>query len=124
MCDLNGPIRLCTCSTKVDRTKPHWILKTNCSEKFVDLGVEIIGTFSFDFLSDIEFAERLNEENLFDFDYSPAQDDILYLKLTSNRTHTFIFNSGKWKAKDPFGNRTTYKHNKRQSGIIETEAKK
>ena len=25
MCDLNGPFRLCTCSSDIDYTKPHYI---------------------------------------------------------------------------------------------------
>ena len=31
MCDLNGPFKLCTCSDKIDKEKPHWILKFVCS---------------------------------------------------------------------------------------------
>lgn len=124
MCDLKGPIRLCTCSEKIDRTKPHWILNTHCSKKHVELNVEIMGTFSANFLLDVAFAERLNGENLFDFDYTPIQDDILHLKFPSEGTHTFIFDSGKWNAKSPFGTRATYAHDKRQTGLINTEIRK
>ena len=26
MCDVNGPFKLCTCDSDLDRRKPHWIL--------------------------------------------------------------------------------------------------
>lgn len=29
MCDVNGQFKLCTCSEKVDKKKPHWLLKTH-----------------------------------------------------------------------------------------------
>lgn len=29
MCDLNGPFRLCTCSSNLDYSEPHWILHKN-----------------------------------------------------------------------------------------------
>ena len=29
MCDLNGPFKLCTCSSEIDRSKPHWVLYRN-----------------------------------------------------------------------------------------------
>ena len=43
MCDLNGPFRLCTCSSDIDYTKPHWILKMNgtngSKETMVTIGI-------------------------------------------------------------------------------------
>ena len=29
MCDVNGPFKLCTCSEKIDKNKPYWVLKSN-----------------------------------------------------------------------------------------------
>lgn len=32
MCDVNGQFKLCTCSEKIDKTKPYWVLKINRQE--------------------------------------------------------------------------------------------
>ena len=29
MCDVNGQFKLCTCSEKIDKKKPYWVLKSN-----------------------------------------------------------------------------------------------
>ena len=43
MCDVNGPFKLCTCSEKIDKNKPYWVLKSN-REDNPDLMV--VGLFS------------------------------------------------------------------------------
>ena len=32
MCDVNGQFKLCTCSEKIDKKKPYWVLKSNREE--------------------------------------------------------------------------------------------
>ena len=29
MCDVNSQFKLCTCSEKIDKKKPYWVLKSN-----------------------------------------------------------------------------------------------
>lgn len=120
MCDLNGPIRFCTCNAQIDTAKPHWTLKTDCKRSYTNLEQEIMGTFSSKFMLSLEFLSRLNSENLFDFEYRPSQNDILTLMLSSNQSHTFIYNSGQWEVKSPFGFTTSYWHGNKQSGFIDT----
>jgi len=38
MCDVNGQFKLCTCSDKIDKTKPYWVLnKGTLKNKNTDL---------------------------------------------------------------------------------------
>ena len=118
MCDLSSSLKFCTCSDEVDKSKPHWILKTNCSEEYVDLNSIIVGTLNSSFRIKSEFANRLNEENLFDFDYTPNQNDHLIIKISSAESYNFVYKSNKWIAKSPFGYKTSYKHQEEQQGYI------
>ena len=43
MCDVNGQFKLCTCSEKIDKKKPYWVLKTNRQE---GEEINILGMFS------------------------------------------------------------------------------
>ena len=36
MCNLNGPFRLCTCSSNLDYSEPHWILHMNSTNEGED----------------------------------------------------------------------------------------
>ena len=44
MCDINGPFKLCTCSEKIDKKKPYWVLKSNREDDEEDHMV--LGMFS------------------------------------------------------------------------------
>lgn len=80
MCDLNGPFKLCTCESEIDKTKPHWIL-----HRFLKTKNEIFaeGEFSNPNLYELylgkKLKRRLNTVNVFDFEYSPQHGDYLEL---------------------------------------------
>ena len=71
MCDVNGQFKLCTCSEKIDKKKPYWVLKSNRED-----GEEhfIVGLFSqpnplFTLILRRNILRRLNTvESIFDFD--------------------------------------------------------
>ena len=44
MCDLNGPFKLCTCSGKIDKKKPYWVLKTNKENEIDNHVVDVFST--------------------------------------------------------------------------------
>lgn len=83
MCDLNGPFKLCTCDSYIDRTKPHWVLHRFLESK---TELQVLGEFSNPNLYDQyiikKIKKRLNSYNVFDFDYTPKDGD--YLELFCN----------------------------------------
>jgi len=99
MCDLNGPFRLCTCSDDVDYTKPHWILRMNSINDDVETMVTIGMMMPLNLINKIErrkILRRLNTVNLFDFEYTPSENDDLELNLEEDDGYTFNFKKGKW----------------------------
>ena len=84
MCDLNGPFRLCTCSSDIDYTKPHWILRMNSINDDVETMVTIGMMMPLNLINKIErrkILRRLNTVNVFDFEYAPSENDQLELNL-------------------------------------------
>lgn len=81
MCDINGPFKLCTCDDKVDKNKPHWILK----KSIVNSHEEVVGSVKEpkheDFFTLENIFEQLNNGNPFDFDYKPKNNDLLKISL-------------------------------------------
>lgn len=118
MCILRGPLKFCTCSKDVDKSKPHWILQTDCIEENIDIKSKIVGTFTSSFQLNLDFVNRLNQGNFFDFEYTPNHNDILTLKISSTESYCFIYKSKTWIAKSPFGYKTLYKHQEEQCGYI------
>ena len=98
MCDVNGQFKLCTCSEKIDKKKPYWVLKTNRQEGDE---INVLGMFSkpnilFTPIVKKNILKRLNSEELvFDFEYRPQQSDLL--KLCGEFDEYYCeFNNGKW----------------------------
>ena len=83
MCDVNGPFKLCTCGTNVDRTKPHWILHRYIQSKEE---YQMMGDFRtpdpYQQISTRSLKKRLNSLNVFDFEYVPVDGDYLELFLS------------------------------------------
>ena len=78
MCDLNGPFRLCTCSSDIDYSKPHWILKMNNINDGEDMMVTIGMMIPSNLIDKIErrkILRRLNTIKVFDFEYTPNEND-------------------------------------------------
>ena len=77
MCDLNGPFKFCTCSGKIDKTKPYWVLnKSSRKEDLPESDIIVMGTFIRGEDEDEiginpeVILIKLNSENIFDFKYS------------------------------------------------------
>ena len=99
MCDLNGPFRLCTCSSDIDFTKPHWILRMNSTNDSEETMVTIGIMTPMNLINKIErrkILRRLNTVNVFDFEYTPSENDQLELNLEEDDGYTFNFKKGKW----------------------------
>ena len=123
MCDLNGPFRLCTCRSEIDYTKPHWILRMNS----VNNGEEIMVTIGMmippNLINKIErrkVLRRLNTVNVFDFEYSPSENDQLELNLEEDDGYTFNFKKGKWVFEEWYGEHQEFEYKNQKEGIIES----
>lgn len=99
MCDVNGQFKLCTCSEKIDKKKPYWVLKSNRED-----GEEhfVVGLFSqpnplFTPILRRNILKRLNTvESIFDFDYTPKERDLI--KLCGEYDNYYCeFKGGKWR---------------------------
>ena len=123
MCDVNGQFKLCTCSEKVDKKKPYWVLKSNREDNEEHC---IVGQFSqpnvlFTPIVRRNIIRRLNTvKSVFDFDYTPKERDLL--KLCGEYDEYYCeFNEGKWRWLENFqyeGKRSgTFKSKKK--GFIE-----
>ena len=63
MCDINGQFKLCTCSEKVDKSKPYWVLKSNRDDEIEQFNLYTqyqIDEFCKEFYSSSESDERLH----------------------------------------------------------------
>lgn len=116
MCDINGPFKLCTCESDVDRTKPHWVLHRQLQSREMR---QIVGLFNlpdpYTMISERSLQRRLNSVNVFDFDYEPMEGDLLNLFL--NQKFSLEFRMGSWHLIDSF-EIFIFKHKIKQSGEI------
>ena len=124
MCDINGPFKLCSCESDVDRSKPHWVL-----HRFIQSKEEyqVVGLFSnldpFDLVSLASLKSRLNTAKVFDFEYEPVDGDFLELFLEPEWEEGFElrpdfeleFTKGKWRLLEDFES-NKYKHSMTQMG--------
>lgn len=125
MCDLNGPFRLCSCSDNIDYTKPHWILRMNSINDDVETMVTItIGMMMpLNLINKIErrkILRRLNTVNVFDFDYTPSENDQLELNLEEEDGYTFNFKKGKWVFEEWYGEHPVFEHQNTKEGVIDS----
>ena len=135
MCDVNGPFKLCTCNSKVDGTKPHWILNRYIQSK---KEFEVMGDFKlpdpYQKITTLNLISRLNSVNVFDFEYQPVEGDYLKLFLSPKSNLHFEedeedfveelhpdyileFMKGKWVLLGPW-DLNSHKHSISQSGEI------
>ena len=99
MCDVNGPFKLCTCSEKIDKKKPYWVLKSNKDDNEEHM---VLGQFSqpnilFTPIVRRNILRRLNTiKSIFDFKYTPQENDLI--KLCGEYDEYYLeFESGKWR---------------------------
>jgi hypothetical protein len=128
MCDVNGPFKLCTCSSDIDRTKPHWILHRYIQSREE---CQLLGLFGcpnpYQMITSINLKRRMNSVNVFDFDYHPQEGDMLRLFLkTAKGEETddldpdfeLEFINNKWRILDNFIS-VDYKHSAYHVGEIQ-----
>lgn len=123
MCDLNGPFRLCTCSNQVDYSKPHWILRMNSTNDGEETMVTIGIMMQLNLIDKIErrkILRRLNTINVFDFEYTPSENDQLELNLEEDDGYTFNFKKGKWVFEEWYGEHQEFEYKNQKEGIIES----
>ena len=123
MCDLNGPFRLCTCSSDIDYTKPHWILRMNTTPEEIDMMVRIGMMMPLNLINKIErrkILRRLNTVNVFDFKYEPSENDQLELNLEEDDGYTFNFKKGKWTLEEWYGEHPEFEHKSQKEGVIDS----
>ena len=99
MCDVNGPFKLCTCSEKINKKKPYWVLKSNRKDEEETV---VLGMFSqpnplFTPILRKNILRRLNSvKSIFDFEYNPEERDLL--KLYGEYDEYYCeYTDGKWK---------------------------
>lgn len=127
MCDLNGPFKLCTCSSIIDFSKPHWILHQNVTNEGEEMIVTIGMMVPVSLIDKIErrkILRRLNTLNVFDFDYQPEENDQLELNFQEDDGHKLTFKGGKWKMEEWFGNHPIFEHKSKKVGLIESHPSK
>ncbi len=127
MCDLNGPFRLCSCSDKIDYTKPHWILHQKVTNKGEESTVIIGMMFPISLLDKIErkkILRRLNTTNVFDFNYSPTENDQLELNYEEEDGLKFNFINGRWKFEEWYGEHPIFEFKHYKEGTIDSKTSK
>lgn len=125
MCDVNGPFKLCTCKGKIDKSQPYWVLKYKIKD---DQSIHsVLGMFSsadavLEPIFKKNIVSRLNKNNVFDFEYTPSEDDLLVL-VDSRGEYYLMFNNGKWKwiKNYEYIGQSYAKYNHRKSGKIDGE---
>lgn len=123
MCDLNGPFKLCSCSSDVDYSKPHWILKTNPirnEEYLVVIEGMMIPPNLIDKIERRKVLRRLNTINVFDFEYTPSENDQLELNHDEDDGYKFTFKGGKWVMEEFMGEHLLFEHESQREGLIES----
>ena len=123
MCIIDGSLKLCTCSGKIDTKQPHWRLYRKTIIQPVS-DVMTIGLFALPIFSVTEdlLIEQLNQRNCFDFNYQPLDEDKLLVQL-SLETLEFEYDGEDscWRRKAP-----TFEETKRRmqaKGYIKNNAK-
>ncbi|MGJ8681949.1 hypothetical protein [Paraglaciecola sp.] len=109
MCDGTQTLKFCTCSSKIDRTKDHWLLsRKHAVQPFDDL-TYLVGMIESPY--DIDLYERaqcvrwikahlernqlLDTPSCFDFNYEPLEDDLLKIQIGTHKI-VLTFSQGEW----------------------------
>ena len=96
MCNIIDGFKLCTCSDKVDKSKPHWILERLIKKEDTIQDVVMIGILSPNYANNIKtILNELNNGNPFDFEYNPKDNDMLELNFDED-TFSLIYKKDKW----------------------------
>ena len=123
MCDLNGPFKLCSCSSDIDYSNPHWILRMNSTNEGEDAMINVGMMIPPNLIHKIErrkVLRKLNTINVFDFEYSPSENDQLELNYQVEDGYKFTFKNGKWVMEEFMGEHLVFEHENQREGFIES----
>ncbi|MDA8769093.1 hypothetical protein N9M71_03040 [Winogradskyella sp.] len=67
-----------------------------------------------------KILRRLNTINVFDFEYTPSENDQLELNLEEDDGYTFNFKKGKWVFEEWYGEHQEFEYKNQKEGIIES----
>ena len=67
-----------------------------------------------------KILRRLNTVNVFDFDYTPSENDQLELNLEEDDGYTFNFKKGKWVFEEWYGEHPVFEHQNTKEGVIDS----
>ena len=128
MCEVFQEYKLCTCSDKIDKKKPYWVLNKGVPKKD-ERETSILGTliYSEDLIlkeiTEERLLQDLNSKNIFDFDYRPSENDILKL-FDGKFNYHFNHSNNEWRIfdKSPFSDeKHLFKLRQKKKGFIEGE---
>ncbi len=95
MCNTIGEFKLCTCSKKIDKSKPYWVIERLLIDENEIYSV-CIGMPAGEYLKNIDsILDKLNNGNPFDFEYNPESNDILELNF-EEVVFNLIYRNGRW----------------------------
>lgn len=63
---------------------------------------------------------KINSINVFDFDYSPSENDQLELNYEDDYGYKFTFKKGKWVFEEWYGEHSIFEHLNTKEGLIES----
>ena len=70
MCSIIGEFKLCTCSKKIDKSKPYWVIERLLVDEN-EIYPVCIGMHAGEYLNNIDsILDKLNNGNPFDFEYN------------------------------------------------------
>ncbi|MET7028702.1 hypothetical protein [Sediminicola luteus] len=110
MCKISDEIKLCACATNIESLNNMWVLKN-----YLDPPKIIFGEFypshflqnEQEILNRQLFLAKLNSKNLFDFEYTPIDNDQLEISICVDEGSgeflhfTFYFYEQKWSDRRP-----------------------
>jgi hypothetical protein len=67
-----------------------------------------------------KILRRLNTVNVFDFEFTPSENDQLELNLEEDDGYTFNFKKGKWVFEEWYGEHQEFEYKIQKEGIIES----
>jgi hypothetical protein len=103
MCYADKNLKLCTCGGEIDKSKPHWTLRTD--PEFIPSLINGMIRLEMLFIQRSELEEwilgELNNQECFDFDYTPNPGDTLEVNLNGQHLHLrYSGISESWKYSD------------------------
>ena len=95
MCNIIGEFKLCTCSKKIDKSKPYWVIERLIKDEN-KISEIYIGMHGGEYLKNIDsILDKLNNGNPFDFEYNPENNDILELNF-EEVVFNLIYRNDRW----------------------------